>query len=184
MIRLLALFALTCSGAALSIETQQLERPTSGEMTALFKEDQQARQVEKVDWAKREPEDAVRRKRTRDLLDAGGLKSGNDYFHAAFIFQHGPTAEDHLLAHVLAMAAIKLGREDASWIATATLDRYLQRIGQSQVLGTQYQCENDRASMEPYERRLVPDSVREILGVPVGKAQEDLGNLLCGRPSN
>jgi len=179
MYRLLAFLVFSWSAATHSAEPRRPAEPTSAEMTELFSADQRARQVGNIDWVKVEAEDAARRKRTRELLDAGELKSGDDYFHAAFIFQHGPTASDHLLAHVLAMAAIKLGRADASWIATATLDRYLQRIGQSQVLGTQYQCENDRASMDPYEKTLVPDSVRVILGVPVGKAQEELGKMLC-----
>ena len=154
--------------------------PTNTEMTAMYEADQAARQVDKIDWAKLGPADESRRKRTRALLDAGELRSGTDYLHAAFIFQHGATASDILLAHVLALAAMKRGRDDASWIATATLDRYLQNIGQGQVFGTQFQCRSEGPTMEPYDPTLIPDSVREMMGVPVRAEQEMQGQGLCG----
>ncbi|HEY0627882.1 MAG TPA: hypothetical protein VGD23_00980 [Sphingomicrobium sp.] len=156
------------------------EFPTNAEMSAMYQADQAARKVADIDWAKLDLEDEVRRKRTRALLDAGALRSGDDYFHAAYIFQHGSEPSDYLLAHVLAVAAMKRGREDASWIAAATLDRYLQRIGQPQVLGTQYRCPGGQPSMDPYQADLIPDSIREAVDVPVRAEQVERGKLLCG----
>jgi hypothetical protein len=82
--------------------------------------------------------DVVRRQRASQLLNQGVLQTGEDFHDAAFIFQHGDKAEDYLLAHVLAMLAVSKGNPDGRWIAAATLDRYLQTIGQPQVFGTQY----------------------------------------------
>jgi hypothetical protein len=82
--------------------------------------------------------DAGRRKRVHEMLDQGILKTGADFHDAAFIFQHGDTPEDYLLAHVLAMAAIAQGDARGRWIAAATLDRYLQAVGEPQIFGTQY----------------------------------------------
>ena len=65
------------------------------------------------------------------------------------------------------------GNKDAAWIAAATLDRYLQKVGQKQIYGTQYL--NSAATgptMEPYNRALVPDALREALGVPLQDKQE------------
>lgn len=39
-----------------------------------------------IDWAKAEVRDKARRVRTKALLDAGALASGDDFFYAAFIF--------------------------------------------------------------------------------------------------
>ena len=38
----------------------------------------------------------------------------------------------------LALAAMEKGDAAARWIAAATLDRYLQKVQQPQVFGTQY----------------------------------------------
>lgn len=141
--------------------------PTNPEMTAIFKADQAAR----ADWANADHaqvarDDDARLGRTRVLLDTGALNSGTDFFHAAFIFQHGGASANYLLAHSLAMVAIARGRADATWIASATLDRYLQSVGQKQVLGTQFQTRpGTLTTQEPYDRALMPDALRAALGV-------------------
>ncbi len=119
-------------------------------------------------------EDAERQARTEQLLADGALTSANDFYHAAFIFQHGGDADSYLLAHTLAVAAAARGHKEAPWIAAATLDRYLQEIGQSQIYGTQYSTPaGQESTMEPYNRDLVPDSLRAVLGVPNQVAQAE-----------
>ncbi len=106
------------------------------------------------------------------MLDAGELHSADDFYHAAFIFQHGDEPNDYLLAHVLAMAAQAKGQPQAGWIAMATLDRYLQKIGQAQVLGTQSAIGAGGALAKGlYDEALIPDSLRVALGVPT-RAEE------------
>ncbi len=140
---------------------------TNSEMTRLFDEDQAARKIAKIDWTVVAKADAARRARTLELLNQGKLHTGADFLHAAFVFQHGDKPADYLLAHTLAMAAVKQGRPDASWIAAATLDRYLQNIGQPQVYGTQFTVKgNAPATQAPMDGKLVPDSLRRIFGVP------------------
>lgn len=148
--------------------------PTNAEMTAIFTADQADRDAgPNVNWMEVRPRDLARRARTKALLDSGALQSGDDYFHAAFVFQHGDDASDYLLAHTLAVVAIARGRQDATWIATAALDRYLQRIGQKQVFGTQYlRKEGEPWTQEPYDRTLVSDRLRAALGVPDQAAQD------------
>jgi hypothetical protein len=63
--------------------------------------------------------DGPRRKRVRELLDAGALKTSEDYVRAAFIFQHGETPDEYLLAHVLGLVATKIDGSGA-WIAAAS----------------------------------------------------------------
>src|SRR4051812_34963948 len=45
---------------------------------------------------------ASRRATLHAMLSRGEITSGNDLYEAAFVFQHGDTAPDYLLAHVLA----------------------------------------------------------------------------------
>ncbi len=141
------------------------DNPELGEM---FKADQTFRTSgENIDWSKRQLEDTERRGRTRELLLQGQIRTRQDFWHAAFIFQHGQTPEDFLMAHTLACAAMVKGHPQASWIAAASLDRYLGSIGRAQIYGTQFRVEGEtRYSQGDFNRELIPDSLRETLGVP------------------
>ncbi len=111
-------------------------------------------------------EDAARLARTQTLLEAGALKSGLDFYRAAFIYQHGQQPEDYLKAHHLAVIAISKGY-DARWISAATLDRYLQATGKKQVYGTQSRAnEVGQYIREPVELGIVSDAERGELNVP------------------
>jgi hypothetical protein len=124
--------------------------------------------------------DYERRKQVRTLLAAGQIKTAQDFHDAAYVFQHGTTPDDYLLAHILAVEAVVKGDETSKWISAATLDRYLQGIGRGQVFGTQYsdkRLEGNRAqqekvpqekgmTQEPYDRTLVPDALRNSFCVP------------------
>src|ERR1039458_9789623 len=76
---------------------------------------------------------AARRASLHAMLSRGEITSGSDLYEAAFIFQHGETAPDYLLAHVLALDALAKGFDRAKWLSVATLDRYLQLVGQPQI---------------------------------------------------
>jgi hypothetical protein len=149
----------------------------NAEMTAIFDADQKDRTSDHVDWNAVTKADGARREQTRRLLEAGTLHTGEDYQHAAFVFQHGDSAADYLLAHTLAMVAVAKGKATAIWIAAATLDRYLQNIGQKQIFGTQFltHSENGAAvwTQAPYDRTLISDALRDQLGVPAEKVQEE-----------
>jgi hypothetical protein len=143
-------------------------------MTAIFDADQAARKAPKIDWSVVREADRSRRVRTQAMLDAGQLSSADDFYHAAYVFQHGDLPEDCLKAHALAIVAAARGKSEAAWIAAATLDRYLQRIGQPQIYGTQYLRQGDGDwTQEPYRRDLLTDSLREATGVPPIPKQED-----------
>lgn len=144
------------------------------DMAALFAADQAVRQ--NIDPSKYRDrtfvdqmiaDDAARRVQTRALLDSGALKTGEDYRAAAFVFQHGSTPEDYLLAHALAVAGVAKGSEQAAWIAAAALDRFLQSVDRKQIYGTQTRMEHGgEPTLEPYDRDLLPDTVRAAANVP------------------
>ena len=148
--------------------------PSNPAMKRIFDEDQKVRQPgTKIDWAVVDKSDAVRREATRKLLNESALHTGEDYTWAAFVFQHGSTPDDFLMAHTLALVALRKGYGDAAWIATATLDRYLRTVQKPQIYGTQFrQPPGQDWTQEPYDRGLISDAVRRELGVPVQSAQE------------
>ncbi len=162
--------------------SQAAEQPTNPEMTAIFEADQAARKGSDIDWATVTVEDAARRTRVGELLDAGQLHSGDDFYHAAFVFQHGSEPSDYLKAHALALVAVARGKETATWIAAATLDRYLMAIGQPQIYGTQFTKPSDGDwSQEPYQRELLSDALREASLVPPIAEQEKKRSELSAR---
>lgn len=150
-------------------------------MRAIFAEDQKVRQGEipDGDWAVISKEDAERRERTRNLLAHDQLHTSEDFRAAAFVFQHGDTPDDYLLAHTLAMIAVAKGDNGAAWIASATLDRYLQSIHRPQIYGTQYVGkEGSRMTQAPYSPALISDSLRAELGVPsIAEQQNQLKSM-------
>jgi len=149
-------------------------------MTQIFDADQAVRKGislgQKPDRAYVErmiADDTARRVQTRALLESGALKTGEDFRKAAFVFQHGLRPDDFLLAHSLAVAAAARGSKEATWIAAASLDRYLQMTGGAQIYGTQTIARQGEApTLDPYNRDLVPDALRAALGVPTLAEQQ------------
>jgi hypothetical protein len=146
----------------------------SEEMNAIYTEDQRVRTAASIDWKAVNRTDTVRREQTRKLLASDALHTGKDYEEASFVFQHGNTAEDYLLAHTLAIIAVSKGDSTAAWIASATMDRYLEKIGQKQVFGTQFSHDVQHGwTQEPYDRGFISDALREQLGVPTQAEQAE-----------
>jgi hypothetical protein len=145
----------------------------NAELRKLFDEDQVDRMppsgklLVSVDWEAVSMRDEVRERRVKELIGAGALGSGADYYHAAMILQHAPEPDDYLLAHDLCVVAIGKGEDRAKWLAAASLDRFLTSIGRSQRFGTQY---SSRRSSQPPRLNPVdpgmPDSLRRAFNVP------------------
>jgi hypothetical protein len=148
------------------------------EMERIFEEDQKDRQSKSIlsqeEWNVIETQDAARRAATRKLLGTGRLHSAKDFTEAAFIFQHSGSPDDYLLGHTLAVIAVAKGDIGATWIAAATLDRYLQSIGKPQIYGTQFTTKaGELPTQEPYNRNLISDGVRHEMRVPSTPSQEE-----------
>jgi hypothetical protein len=164
----------------------QSEGAVSAELRAMYQADQADRQFTSPptddDWEAISARDARRLDRVYVLLKADSLSLAEDYYHAAMVLQHGDTAEDILIAHILATAAGFMGDERGYWLSAAALDRYLLRTRMPQRMGTQYfppsledSFETDRSQpmgQGPYIRWL-PDSVRRVYGVPTLEEQSD-----------
>jgi hypothetical protein len=149
-------------------------------MQSIVDADQADRQpdLQDLDWATLAERDASRRERVRALLDAGSLRTGKDFASAALVFQHGATSNDILFAHVLAMTAVAQGDTNSRRLAAMTLDRYLGRIGQPQIFGTNFSTGdvNDSTgwTLEPYDVDLIPDALRAINCVASRASTEQL----------
>jgi hypothetical protein len=88
--------------------------------------------------------DAERRKRLACIVESGGLQEPEDYYHAAWILNHGESIEEIWQAHVLAKQASELGLRRARWLTAATFDRWLMYQGRPQKYGTQIVPDGER----------------------------------------
>ena len=159
-----------------------------------------------LDAATQMAHDAARREQVRALMASGGLTTAQDFHDAAFVFQHGDKPDDYLLAHILAVEAIAKGDSNSVWISAATLDRYLQNIGQKQVFGTQFlnnwwayylqhkkdsdldaklkTVSMDVSTQEPYDQDLLSDAMREVFCVPsLASQKQQVDDLNHDKPS-
>jgi hypothetical protein len=144
-------------------------------MAEIYKADQAVRQsIESfnANAAPIEKDDEARRGQVRALLEKGELRAGEDFRLAALVFQHGSEPRDYLFAHTLALVALAKGDRSASWIASASLDRYLQSIGRPQIFGTGFGP--DGASQGAFDRELVSDAIRRELNVPALADQREI----------
>ncbi len=123
--------------------------------------------------------DSDRRSRVLELYNSGMLKTENDYYRAAMIFQHGVEPDHYLFAHELAVASLALGNQNARWLAAATEDRFLKSLGRKQRFGTQFEKSGDNQKWKLYDMdEHVNDSLRAVLNCPLRAGIEHLLNQL------
>ena len=145
----------------------------------LFQADQTER--EKVyessdEVAKLKERDAARRKRVIVMIELGEVKTKNDLYHVAVIFQHGAGAGDFMLSHRFATLAALSGHRAARWLLAASLDRYLMRIGQAQIYGTQFEYDSNERRYQlklPVEQTVRLSFEKGMLGVPPANERID-----------
>ncbi len=126
--------------------------PSNKLLKKLFKEDQQDRRKIKdtkqfMNWLVRR--DLERRKKLQGLIRKKLLKTAEDYFMAAMIFQHGGTVQYVKKARELAKKAMGLGNKDARWLYAAATDRILMMQGKKQKFGTQYVQKDGKYQLYP-----------------------------------
>src|SRR5258708_1091565 len=131
------------------------------------------------------------------MLAKGQGQTADDFHDAALLIQHGESADDYLLAHILAVDAVIKGDDKSKFLAAATLDRYLQFINKAQVFGTQYApltpvqpataagnagvFKGRIWTHMPFDEQELPDAVRHDYCVPdLEQQKKKLGNLKVG----
>lgn len=80
---------------------------------------------------------ADRRAQARSILVGSEPDDPIDWYHAAWLFNHGDTPDDAEQAHRLAARAAAAGHGAARWLAAAAFDRWHMYRGLPQRFGTQ-----------------------------------------------
>src|ERR1051325_4244799 len=94
------------------------------ELLALFEADRKERvnqpKVNTPEYKAMRARDLERREQAMQIVTKRDLDTAEDYYYAAWIMNHGDTAEDAKNAHTLAIRAAELGYRPARWLAAAT----------------------------------------------------------------
>jgi len=117
-----------------------------------------------------------RREKVAAILATGKVQSAEDYLRSALIFQHSNSADDHLMAHILATIAGYKGYKQGRWLSAAALDAYLRALDKRQIFGTAYLIKGDRG-LDP---KFLGDALREEFCVPsLAEQQENVNKIVA-----
>lgn len=132
----------------LSLLAQTSDNP---EIQRMYDEDQSARKVANINWTELNKADALRRKRVDELLDSSKVRTGQDFYRSAMIFQHGIDTLASAKAIQLMRQALVLDTTVNRWLLAAAIDRHLMRKGMPQIYGTQYVMMGQNGKWQRYQ---------------------------------
>ena len=169
--RSIPIIILVFSGIAMS----QDDKPNSIEdntlLKRLFEADQGDRKSGTIDQetVKR---DADRQEQVLAELRSGRIRTADDHYHAAMVFQHGESADDIRLAFSLAWISAQMDpkKKDRSlWLSAAAWDRIMMREDMPQWYGTQYVADDNASAFRLYrvDETAVTDEERLRFKVPI-----------------
>jgi len=145
----------------------------------LFMEDQKdhsAAMIEtyktKADWDELTKRDKSRQDVALKILEENKSLTGEDYFRAAMLFQHGARVVDSKKAISLSKKGVLMGSDDAKWLYAAATDRLLVRQGKKQKFGTQYRkMEKGKWFLLPVDPKTTDKERAEYNVVPLKQAK-------------
>ncbi len=145
----------------------QAQTRDNEELKKMYEEDQKARTVSNINWDELVKKDRMREKRVYQLIEAGSIKTGKDYYHSAMIFQHGEDSVAYGMAVKHMRTAIDLDTTINRWLLAAAIDRELMSRNKPQIYGTQYIKMGPDAKWERYkiDSSQVTDKDRDYYGV-------------------
>lgn len=162
---------------------EQEPRNISEELKNMYEADQEDRKSWRTggtDWEVVKPRDNSRMKRVEELYSQGLLKTADDMYYAAMIYQHGDKPEHYEKAMELSRQAGKFGHPDGKRFSALAEDRYLLSIGKPQIWGTQFMRKNADEQWkirEPFDRMAKTHEERKEMGlVDVEERLKDLNS--------
>ena len=150
----------------------------SAEIAKMFEEDQAARTgemtTEKIQKMVRD--DEARLARIKVMVKQGLLSTAQDFYYAAFLFQHGSSFGEYHTAHELSVCAMILGSKGAKWIGAASYDRMLHSCGHRQRWATQFSIVAGKVKIQAYDETGTSDFLRKlVVGQSLAEAKKREG---------
>lgn len=141
----------------------------NGELQKIYNEDQSSRMLKNMDWTILSKQDKERESRVYEIIKAGQIVTGRDYYNSAMIFQHGNDTIASSMAVSQMRKAIELDTTVNKWLLAAAIDRDLMRRQKPQIYGTQFVKNNGEANWKRYniDTTKVTDKERKFYNVEI-----------------
>ena len=97
-------------------------------------EDANSLYPQRIDWKEKQL-----RREVLKMLKKGEIRTSDDFYRAAMLFQHRSNFKSYALAVALAAASSHLGEAWGRSLYAMALDRFLLSIGQKQHFGTNFE---------------------------------------------
>ena len=172
--RLARSLAIAVAGVILMSQCPAIKAASNSEIAAVCEADQGDRKAvrpgELVDWPAVRIRDADRRGTMRRMLEEGEIRSADDFYCAALVFQHGESLDDIRLAFALSTIATNLKQppQQTRFLQAAAWDRMMLRANRPQWYGTQFVRDPVGGGWVLYEvdESVLNDAQRREAGVP------------------
>ena len=149
------------------------------ELKEIYKQDQNERKSDNIDFGKLYVNDSLRRIKIDHLIKQGKINTGKDYARASMVYQHGKDSTDFGKAVKFMKIAIEKDSTISKWLYAAATDRYLLSIGKPQIYGTQYGKIGDKPwKLDPIDTTKISDAERIKLGVRTFAQQREQVKLM------
>lgn len=107
------------------------------------------------------------RKVVLKMLNKGKVKTADDFYRIAMLFQHGEDFRSYALAVAFAAVSMHLGELWAKNLYAMALDRLLLSIGQKQYFGTNLEKKRGKWQLSPYRRETTDEERQLFLVEPI-----------------
>jgi tetratricopeptide (TPR) repeat protein len=143
------------------------QTPDNRELKKMYEEDQGGRAVPNINWTELSKLDRAREARVYEMIHAGEIRTAQDYFNSAMIFQHGRDSVAYGMAVKQMKRAIELDSNINRWLLAAAIDRDLLSRNKPQIYGTQYRKMGQNAKWErsPIDTTKIIDAERKYYHV-------------------
>lgn len=111
------------------------------------------------------------------MLKKGEIKTSDDFYRAAMLFQHGSNFKSYAMAVALAAVSAHLGEPWGKSLYAMALDRFLLSIGQKQYFGTNFEKVKGKWRLAPYNEKTRDFERKFYLVEPMKKILEEIKKL-------
>lgn len=111
------------------------------------------------------------------MLKKGEIKTSDDFYRTAMLFQHGSNFKSYAMAVALAAVSAHLGETWGRSLYAMALDRFLLSIGQKQYFGTNFEKVKGKWRLAPHNEKTKDFERKFYLVEPMKKILQEIKKL-------
>lgn len=150
-----------------SLTNLSFSQNDNSKLKLIYDNDRNSRNSDEINWDSLVVEDSIRLFSVFEMVKSNELKTANDFYRAALIFQHGDDSSAYGMAIVCMKRAIELDSSISKWMLAAAIDRELMSRNKPQIYGTQFIKKGRDGMWERYliDSTVISDKERVFYGV-------------------